>query len=287
MGVPVPPLPVRPSPGLRRRKSGALARDLSPLLLCLSVPLLLIMRLAMRPPADPGPPIELRYGAPTADYVSGPGFSWSYDGRVRTSRWALEYLDARRVAVHGRAGSFRADQSIPAEVRAENSDYLGTEYDRGHLVPAADMAWSRAAEHSSFSLTNAAPQNAALNRGLWAHLERELRADALHRQIWIATGPAWLPGDAPPQGAEQSGADDHVHVPLIGGDHLWVPTHWWKVSLTVDPAPELRAWMVPNATPPEDAVLGDYRVSVDEIEHWAGVDLWPLLEHAAELERER
>ena len=58
---------------------------------------------------------------------------------------------------------------------AELDDYRRSGYDRGHLAPAADMAFDNLAMSESFYMSNMSPQNSKLNRGLWARLENRIR----------------------------------------------------------------------------------------------------------------
>lgn len=53
--------------------------------------------------------------------------------------------------------------------------YAHSGYDKGHLAPAQDFAWSRAAMLSTFDYCNALPQAPALNRGAWKKLETKVR----------------------------------------------------------------------------------------------------------------
>ncbi len=46
-------------------------------------------------------------------------------------------------------------------------DYKGSGYDRGHLAPAADMAWSALSMSESFYFSNMSPQDPSFNRGIW------------------------------------------------------------------------------------------------------------------------
>ncbi len=48
---------------------------------------------------------------------------------------------------------------------ASDEDYRGSGMDRGHLVPAADMAWSARTMHESFSYANVSPQRPGLIEG--------------------------------------------------------------------------------------------------------------------------
>lgn len=53
--------------------------------------------------------------------------------------------------------------------------YAHSGYDKGHLAPAQDFAWSRAAMLATFDYCNALPQAPALNRGAWKKLETKVR----------------------------------------------------------------------------------------------------------------
>lgn len=53
--------------------------------------------------------------------------------------------------------------------------YLHSGYDKGHLAPAQDFAWSRSAMMATFDYCNALPQAPALNRGAWKRLETQVR----------------------------------------------------------------------------------------------------------------
>jgi endonuclease G len=41
-----------------------------------------------------------------------------------------------------RTGSFKADPALPRGERAENADYAGSGYDKGHMAPANDFTRS-------------------------------------------------------------------------------------------------------------------------------------------------
>lgn len=76
---------------------------------------------------------------------------------------------------------FAEDTRVPRP-RACHSDYTNSEYDRGHMVPAADRSATISAMRSTFIMTNVCPQVPSLNRGSWKRLEDGCRAIAKQGQ---------------------------------------------------------------------------------------------------------
>ena len=55
---------------------------------------------------------------------------------------------------------------------SDNYDYIGNEYDKGHMAPAAAFNCNRDMVKATFSYLNCALQHEGLNRGPWKELER-------------------------------------------------------------------------------------------------------------------
>lgn len=55
---------------------------------------------------------------------------------------------------------------------SDNYDYIGNEYDKGHIAPAAAFNCDRDMVKATFSYLNCALQHEGLNRGPWKELER-------------------------------------------------------------------------------------------------------------------
>jgi endonuclease G len=73
-----------------------------------------------------------------------------------------------------RSNSFKADKQVN-QGSASLADYKKSGFDRGHLVPAADMSFNTTAMKESFLMSNMAPQRASFNRGIWKQLESKVR----------------------------------------------------------------------------------------------------------------
>src|SRR5262245_3103543 len=88
-----------------------------------------------------------------------------------------------------RSRHFRRDQELSGG-SASDSDYRGSGYSRGHLVPAADAAWSEEAMRATFLLSNAVPQFQRMNAGLWRQVEARVRRLAAESDaVYVFTGP--------------------------------------------------------------------------------------------------
>lgn len=78
-------------------------------------------------------------------------------------------------------------KNLPFVVSAE---YVKTGYDRGHMAPSADFAWSQEANDLTFVMSNMAPQKPKLNRDAWKRLEEQVRKWACgEEKVTVVTGP--------------------------------------------------------------------------------------------------
>jgi endonuclease G, mitochondrial len=183
-----------------------------------------------------------------------------------------------------RSNDFRPDPGISTG-SASLSDYRGSGYDRGHLTPAADMAFNKTAMSESFYLSNMVPQTAGCNRGIWKELEEFVRTETPHTgRIYVISGPVL----EHPAAAYKS----------IGKNNVAVPEYLYKVLLAPRYADET------DAATPDDAAgimavgfiipnrdctgsIWDYAVTVDTVEARTGLDFYSLLDDAAENEAEQ
>jgi len=199
------------------------------------------------------------------------GFALSFNGTTKVADWTSSRLTAARlVARVRRSDDFRMDPDLAPSHRAKRSDYRGSGYDRGHLVPAAAMAWHAQAMSQSFLLSNIAPQvGVGFNRGIWRRLEAAVR-HWVHRRgsLIVVTGPLF----------------EVRPITRIGDGGVAVPSHFFKIAY--DPARgDAIAFILPNA-PIAAPALGRYLVSIDDVERRSGLDFFARLdddtEHALE-----
>jgi endonuclease G len=141
------------------------------------------------------------------------------------------------------------------------TDYRGSGYDRGHLVPSADRTNSIAANSATFVMSNIIPQSPANNREVWRELEeysRELVFQGKELQI-IAGGEG--------------------NLGTIADGYVTIPRDTWKVILitdngVVDGNSYAIAVRIPNTESVANTDWRDYQVSVDVIEAATGYDFF-------------
>lgn len=186
---------------------------------------------------------------------------------------AYELLgDRLRQPWHRRPNDFRTDPKVKSG-SSDLSDYFDSEFDRGHLVPAADMAFDETAISETFLMSNITPQRPGFNKGVWRELE-ELTRDWAKKygHLYVVSGPVFS-SDRPS---------------TIGPNKVSIPDAFYKVLLDLT-EPELKAiaFMIPNAT--TDQPLENFATSVDSVESVTGINFFynlvkPRLEQ--ELERD-
>lgn len=189
-------------------------------------------------------------------------FSLSYREDFEQAEWVayeltVDELDAPRVP---RYDWFNPDYNVTTR-SAYHRDYTGSGYTRGHLAPAADMAFDTLAMRESFYMSNISPQVRAFNNGVWRELEEQTRDWAReNKRLYIATGPV---------------LSEKLDT-RIGQNRIVVPEFFYKVLLAPDQGRmNAIAFIIPNTL--SDHALLDYVVSIDSVEALTGIDFFPLL----------
>jgi len=194
----------------------------------------------------------------TGEVVRHTWYVLSYDEDHEQAEWVAYELTRDRLNQNWseRPNSFRPDPDVRTE-SATPRDYSGSGFDKGHLCPAADMAFNDAAIDETFFMSNMSPQVPAFNGGVWRELE-ELTRDWARRfeQLYVVTGPVL------------------TQQPLgqIGFSKVSVPAAYYKVLL----APEQHkaiAFVLPNALSTKPVL--EYAYSIDQVEKMTGLDFFP------------
>ena len=74
------------------------------------------------------------------------------------------------------------------EETANDEDYSGTGYDKGHLANAEDFAYNCSLDKETFCYYNCYPQTIKLNRGIWKQWETKIRKLSKIQAVFIIAG---------------------------------------------------------------------------------------------------
>jgi hypothetical protein len=120
---------------------------------------------------------HVMFGYPSSERIlERQAYVLSHDDDKKVARWVSYHLTDEYLVENAiRSDKFKADPDIPKGKRAELEDYKGSGFDRGHIAPSADMLRSQGTNDESFLLSNMAPQDPSLNRGIWSTLEDDVR----------------------------------------------------------------------------------------------------------------
>lgn len=205
-----------------------------------------------------------------ADVIHHAGYSLLYDENYEQARWVAYELTAEEtIKSFYRTDKFIVDPEIKTG-SATGVDYSGSGYDRGHLAPAADMAWSAITMTESFYYSNMSPQEPGFNRGIWKRLEDLVRTWAVeNKAIYVVTGPILEKG-----------------LKTIGTDEVAVPKYFYKVILDyTDPSIKGIGFIMPNCS--QSGALQNFTVSIDSVESVTGIDFFCKLPDTEESKVEK
>lgn len=189
------------------------------------------------------------------------GFDVNFNSRYRVPNYVVWELTPEKAAAQvadRKDSEFTADPNVDGS--ADPADYRRSGYDRGHMVPAADMKWSRRAMDDCHYMTNVAPQSGQLNRGTWQTVEDNCRSwTKKFGRLVIICGPVL--SDRP--------------LTTIGKG-VAVPERFFKVVLAPDADPPMAiGFIMSNFDQTGGAQAA--ATSVDEVEAVTGYDFFSAL----------
>ncbi|MAY82893.1 MAG: DNA/RNA endonuclease [Flavobacteriales bacterium] len=192
-------------------------------------------------------------------------FTLQYNEEYEQADWvAYELTSNECIPRVKRSDNFKSDPKVITS-SAEDEDYKGSGYDRGHIAPAADMAWDLRAMHESFFYSNMSPQDPSFNRGIWKKLEAQVRSWAMHyRRVQVVSGPI-------------------IENPYssIGPNEVAIPQYYYKALLIEQDSSYLSlAFILPNQRSSDG--LETFIVSVNDLESRTKIDFFPLLPDSIE-----
>lgn len=191
----------------------------------------------------------------------------SYNKETRQPNWVAWKLTSNHIDgnVARPATAWHDDKEVP-QPRAHYQDYKGLSdngkrWDRGHLCPAGDNKWDSVAMYESFLMTNACPQNKALNSGIWNQIEMQCRDWAKqYGEIYIICGPIFF----------------NQEHDTLGTHRIPVPEAFFKVVACLDNEhPWSKGYICRNNEGFNKRDL--YENSIEEVERVTGITFFPNL----------
>ncbi len=199
---------------------------------------------------------------PGEDLIEHPGHMLVYDDHHKQAKWVAHIATPDLITGNlARIDSFLPDLQVKGGTAA-TVDYWYSGYDRGHLVPSADMRWNQGALEATYLYSNVSPQKPELNRESWAELEDWVRryVNFSKRRVYVVTGPVLRDG-LPIM--EKPNRENDVSV----------PAHFYKVIADLDgDQPKGIAFVLANDV--NDHPTISYAVSIDSVETLTGIDFF-------------
>ena len=184
-------------------------------------------------------------------------YSLDFSTEHHQAYWVYYTLSGQNLTGEAkRTDDFRVDPLLGTAC-ATLADYRRSDYDRGHLCPAADMSFSTRAMSETFYLSNMSPQAHGFNAGIWKRLEEHVRERAKGELLHVVTGPVF-----------------RANRGTIGKNEVTVPGYFYKLFYA--PArQQMVAYVVPHRASRQS--LSTFAVPVDSVERLTGIDFFPGL----------
>lgn len=212
--------------------------------------------------------------------VSGYGvnYSFEWDSSLRAQRWTCYTLNKQNMADNGNTRKklwpdqdpWNYDPDVPtAQQQAtynelSKSYYPGSKdyYEKGHICPSADRLYSKDVNEQTFFMTNILPMVSKFNGGIWSMMEARTRNWAgTADELYVCKGGTIDKSD------QILGKTINNHI---------VPKYFFMALLHKKGSDykALAFWVEHLNEDHSNDNLGDYVVSIDELEKNTGIDFF-------------
>ena len=209
--------------------------------------------------------LELPFVKPSEKVIAHYAYQLLYNEAAEQASWVAYTLCSENLSGKSeRTNRFMEDPMVITG-SATSADYEASGFDRGHLCPAADMAWNEVAMRESFYYSNMSPQLPSFNRGVWKRLEEQVRTwGRQYGKIYVVVGPVLEKG-----------------LPTIGANKVAIPRYYYKVILRYgDTDAQAIGFIMPNEKSQQP--LNTFAVAVDSVEKVTGIDFFCALPDSVE-----
>lgn len=245
--------------------------------------------------------VHAPWGLPVPETVNSdekllhhPEYLINHNGNLKIPLYASYALNSWDIRSRTRLNCFRKDVRLDDVESATLDDYDEPTFDRGHLVPRADMNRTEDAMLNTFVLSNMMPQHDNFNQGVWNTFESTVRAWTRDKgSLHIVTGAVF--DKEAPIGSRDEDVDAVRVRPL---NQIGLPTHFYKIILHKRPNGYIDsiAILLPHTDDemPKSskkweklAWLERHITSIDEIEAVSGYDFFPSMPEPQQVAVER
>ena len=215
---------------------------------------------------------------PGEELITHPGHILVYDQKHKQAKWVAHIATPDLITGNlARIDSFLPDPLVKGGT-AVTTDYWYSGYDRGHLVPSADMRWNYGALAATYLYSNISPQLPEFNRESWAELEDWVRryVNFSKSRVFVVSGPVLRDG-----------------LPIMEKPNrmndVSIPELFYKVLVDLDSgSPKGIAFLQSNGKNESPTI--SYAVPIDSVQKITGIDFFSdlddKLENAIEAMRE-
>ncbi|MFD1015656.1 DNA/RNA non-specific endonuclease [Winogradskyella rapida] len=201
----------------------------------------------------------------TGQVIHHQNYSLSYSEPYEQAEWVAYELKASHLSSTNRKRPyFEIDEAVKTGA-AHWKNYKKSGYDKGHLCPAGDRRFTKAAHDETFLTSNISPQEHQFNAGVWNRLEQKVRYWAKKNDgVFVVTGGIL-----------------NKDLKTIGEEEVAVPNQFYKVILDhTNGKTKMIAFLMNHEN--SNLPLYKFVVSVDTLEALTGIDFFPELEDRIE-----
>ncbi|WP_299012563.1 DNA/RNA non-specific endonuclease [uncultured Polaribacter sp.] len=201
----------------------------------------------------------------TNQVVHHQNYSLSYSEKHEQAEWvAYELKENHLSRTNHKRPYFEIDKAVKTKA-AHWRNYKKSGYDRGHLCPAGDRRFTKAAHDETFLTSNISPQKHSFNAGIWNRLEQKVRYWAKKNNgVFVVTG-----------GILEN------NLKTIGSENVAVPNQFYKIILDNTKGKiKVLAFLMPHKE--SNLPLYKFVVPVDKIEALTGIDFFAELDDKIE-----
>ena len=181
-------------------------------------------------------------------FICKGGFGVVYDPLKKRPIVSLEKMNPQtiKMSILPRKDNFRPEPSINPAMQPSLKAFVGTGYDKGHLVSAEDMSFDPDFVNDTYVLINIVPELEEHNRGIWKSLEMKTRKLAITDEIFVASGPIY------------------PTIPELLSDGTPIPTSLFKIIIRPSTG-ESFCFNIPHTTGLSSKDLNKYSCKIKDI----------------------